>query len=135
MNGANHALDGLSTYPFAIFGEGWEDEAVDWAKASRGDTVIGNDVWIGTDAVILPGVTIEDGAIIGSRAIVGSDVPAYGVAVGNPARVVKRRFDDETVEKLLSIAWWNWPPEKITANLSTIRSGSIEALQAIDFSS
>ncbi|WDI31197.1 CatB-related O-acetyltransferase [Hyphococcus flavus] len=132
MNGANHTLTGLSTYPFAVFGQGWEDPGYDWANNSRGDTVIGNDVWIGTEAMILPGVTIGDGAIIGARAVVGSNVPAYGIAVGNPARTIKRRFDDATVLELGRIAWWNWPVEKVTANLSAIRGGELEALQAVD---
>ncbi len=130
MNGANHALEGFSTYPFSIFGEGWEDVHVDWAKGSRGDTVIGNDVWIGTGATILPGVTIGDGAIIGAKAVVASDVPPYSVALGNPARTVKRRFPNEVTERLLAIAWWNWPAEKITTNLAAIRGADIEALEA-----
>lgn len=129
MNGANHRLDGLSTYPFAIFGKGWQDTDDKWKLGLRGDTVIGNDVWIGTDAVIMPGVTIGDGAIIGSKAVVASDVPAYGIAVGNPARTIKRRFDDETVERLLAIAWWNWPADRITANLEAIRGADIAALE------
>ncbi len=129
MNGANHRLDGFSTYPFAIFGKGWEDPGHDWASGSRGDTVIGNDVWIGTEAMILPGVTIGDGAIIGSRAVVASDVPAYGIAVGNPARTVKRRFDGATIERLLGIAWWDWPVEKVTANLAAIRGADLAALE------
>ncbi|WP_428409225.1 CatB-related O-acetyltransferase [Hyphococcus sp.] len=129
MNGANHRMDGLSTYPFAIFGKGWEDPDHDWAKGSRGDTVIGNDVWIGTDAVILPGVTIGDGAIIGSKAVVASDVPAYGIAVGNPARTLRQRFDEKTVERLLAAAWWNWPAERITANLDAIRGADVAMLE------
>lgn len=128
MGGANHRLDGLSTYPFAIFGKGWEDPGHDWAKGARGDTVIGNDVWIGTEAMILPGVTVGDGAIIGSRAVVASDVPPYGIAVGNPARTMKRRFCEETVARLLAVAWWDWPPEKVTANLAAIRGADVEAL-------
>ncbi len=130
MNGANHALDGFSTYPFAIFGEGWEDPDLDWSKGSRGDIVIGNDVWIGAEAMILPGVAIGDGAIIGARAVVASDVPAYAIAAGNPARTVKRRFDDATIQRLLAIAWWDWPPEKITANLNAIRGANLAALEA-----
>lgn len=132
MSGANHRLDGLSTYPFAIFEQGWEDPGYDWARCARGDTVIGNDVWIGTEAMIMPGVTIGDGAIIGARAVVGSDVPAYGVAVGNPARTVKRRFDDATIAKLLEVAWWNWPAEKITQNLGAIRGADVEALLRVE---
>lgn len=129
MNGANHALDGLSTYPFAIFGEGWEDPSADWSQGSRGDTVIGNDVWIGREAVIMPGVRIGDGAVVGAKAVVASDIPAYAVAVGNPARVVKMRFPVETVERLLAVAWWNWPPEKITASLSAIRGADLDRLE------
>jgi virginiamycin A acetyltransferase len=130
MGGANHRLDGFSTYPFAIFGKGWEDPFYDWATGSRGDTIIGNDVWIGTEAMILPGVRIGDGAVIGSRAVVASDVPPYGIAVGNPGRVVKRRFGADTVARLLAVAWWNWPPEKVTANLAAIRGQDLGALEA-----
>ena len=132
MNGANHALDGFSTYPFAIFGEGWEDPDANWARGSRGDTTIGNDVWIGTNAVIMPGVTIGDGAIIGSCSVVASDVPAYGIAVGNPAHTIKRRFDEQTIARLLEIAWWDWPAEKITRNLSAIRAQDLSALEAAE---
>ena len=129
MNGANHPLGGFSTYPFTIFGEGWEDPDVDWASGSRGDTLIGNDVWIGAEAVIMPGVTIGDGAIIGARAVVASDVPPYGIAAGNPARTIKRRFDEASVARLLEIAWWNWPADKITANLAAIRGADLAALE------
>ena len=130
MNGANHALDGLSTYPFEIFGEGWEDPRTDRKPAARGDTVIGDDVWIGDHATILPGVHIGSGAIVGASAVVGSDVPPYGVAVGNPAQTVKRRFSGETARRLLRVAWWDWPADKITRNLAAIRAGDVEALEA-----
>lgn len=133
MNGANHRLDGLSTYPFAIFGRGWEDTDDKWKQGLRGDTVVGNDVWIGTEAMILPGVSIGDGAIIGSRAVVASDVPPYGIAVGNPARTVKRRFDEATVARLLKIAWWDWTAEKVTANLAAIRGADLAALEAASY--
>ncbi len=129
MSGANHALDGLSTFPFSIFGKGWADPLQDWSKGARGDTVVGNDVWIGMDAAIMAGVTIGDGAIIGTRAVVARDVPAYGVAVGNPARVVKKRFDEATIERLLEVAWWNWPAEKITRNLAAIKGADIASLE------
>lgn len=132
MNGANHALDGLSTFPFQIFGGGWE---ADFDPASldaghRGDTVIGNDVWIGTRAVILPGVTVGDGAIIAAHAVVSRDVPPYAVVAGNPAEIRKRRFDDETVAALLQIAWWNWPPEKTTRHVAAIQGADVQALRA-----
>ncbi len=129
MSGANHALDGLSTYPFSIFGKGWEDPAQNWKNGRRGDTIVGNDVWIGMGATIMPGVSIGDGAIIGARAVVASDVPPYGVAVGNPAETVKRRFDGATITRLLHIGWWDWPAEKITRNLAAIRGADIEALE------
>ncbi len=132
MNGANHQLDGFSTYPFSIFGNGWEkgmDPEI-FIRQSRGDTTVGNDVWIGRDARILPGVTIGDGAIIGAYAIVASDVPDYAVVVGNPARVVKKRFDDQTIAALEAIAWWHWDAQKITRNLSAIRGNDLAALEA-----
>lgn len=130
MNGANHSLSGFSTYPFSIFGGSWESEHPDWAKNSKGDTRIGNDVWIGAEAVILPGVTVGDGAIIGAKAVVAKDVPAYGVVAGNPAQLVKCRFVADIVNRLLAVAWWDWPAQKVTANLGAISGADIAALEA-----
>ena len=126
MNGANHPMDGLSTFPFAMFGFG------DGPKAGtiKGDTVIGNDVWIGREAVVMPGIRIGDGAIVGARAVVARDVPAYGVAVGNPARMVKRRFDDATIETLMTVRWWDWPAAEIARHLDLIRGGDVATLLA-----
>jgi virginiamycin A acetyltransferase len=129
MNGANHATGGLSTYPFNIFGSGWEKGFDPASAASRDDTVIGNDVWIGSEAVILPGVSIGNGAIIGACAVVGSDVPPYCIAVGNPARVIRVRFGPDIVATLNEIAWWDWPAERITRNLDAIRGADVEALK------
>ena len=132
MNGANHAMSGFSTYPFNIFGEGWEvgfDPAT-WQRELRGDTVLGNDVWIGMEAVILPGVTIGDGAIAAAKSVVTHDVPPYAIVAGNPAKVVKRRFDQRTIDRLLKVAWWDWPVDKITRNLNAIRGADIRALEA-----
>lgn len=129
MNGANHSLDGFSTYPFSIFGEGWEQSRPDWGECSRGDTRVGNDVWIGTHAVIMPGVTVGDGAIIGAYAVVTKDVPPYGIAAGNPARVVKRRFSEDIADRLCAIAWWDWPREKIARHLRAICSANIADLE------
>jgi virginiamycin A acetyltransferase len=132
MNGANHAMSGFSTYPFNIFGEGWEvgfDPAT-WQRELRGDTMLGNDVWIGMEAVILPGVTIGDGAIAAAKSVVTHDVPPYAIVAGNPAKVVKRRFDQRTIDRLLKVAWWDWPVDKITRNLNAIRGADIRALEA-----
>ena len=131
MNGANHKLSGFSTYPFGIFGQGWE-AAIPAPEdlPSRGDTVVGNDVWIGYDALVMPGVKIGNGAIVAARAVVVKDVPAYAVVGGNPAQVLKSRFPPETVAALEQIAWWNWPVEKVTRHLQAIVSADLAALQA-----
>ena len=129
MNGANHKLDGISTYPFPIFGQGWE-AAMDklMELPSRGDTLIGNDVWIGYEALIMPGVKIGDGAVIAARSVVVSDIPPYVVAGGNPARPIKQRFSDSEVAQLLSIQWWDWEIDKITRNIDIIMGSDIRAL-------
>lgn len=131
MNGANHKLSGISTYPFQIFGGGWESAMPEPDKFPyKGDTVIGNDVWIGYDALIMPGVRIGNGAIVSSRSVVVRDVPAYAVVGGNPAQVLRQRFPDEAVATLERIAWWDWPVEAITRHLQLIMSGDVEALRA-----
>ncbi len=132
MNGANHAMGGFSTYPFNIFGGGWED-GFDLASVTdglRGDTVVGNDVWIGREATVMPGITIADGAIVGAKAVVAAPVPPYAVVAGNPARIVRYRFCDDTIETLLDIAWWHWTPEKIARNLDAIRGADLDRLRA-----
>lgn len=128
FNSANHSLASLSTYPFPLFVEEWglEWENVTEAWDNKGDIVIGNDVWIGYEAVILAGVTVGDGAIIGTRALVTKDVPPYTIVGGVPAKPIRKRFDEETIEKLLRVKWWNWPEEKIKENLDTIQSGHIK---------
>lgn len=133
MNGANHAMGGFSTYPFNLFGGGWEQGFDDktWIDAGRGDTIVGNDVWIGNGALIMPGVTIGDGAIVAARSVVASDVPAYAVVAGNPAKSVRMRFDGQTVDALLRVAWWDWPAEKIARGLDAICGGDLDALKAI----
>jgi virginiamycin A acetyltransferase len=132
MNGANHMMGGFSTYPFNIFGHGWEAgfDVSTYLEAGRGDTVVGNDVWIGSEARIMPGVEIGDGAIIGACAVVAKDVPAYAIVAGNPARIIRMRFDDATVAALRHIAWWDWSAEKITRNLPAIRGADLAALEA-----
>ena len=130
MNGANHKMSGFSTYPFEIFGKSWKritPQPRDYPF--KGDTVIGNDVWLGYEAIIMPGVTIGDGAIIAAKSVVTKDIQPYTIVGGNPARVIRQRFPDKIVETLLEIAWWNWNIEKITRNLEKIVSADIEALK------
>ena len=113
MNGANHQMNAVSTYPFYIF-EGWDAEIPPLSEMPiKGDTVIGNDVWIGQNATILAGVHIGDGAIIGLNSVVGSDVPPYTIVAGNPAKPIRKRFDDELIELLEQLQWWNKPVEEI----------------------
>jgi virginiamycin A acetyltransferase len=129
MNGANHKMSGFSTYPFYIFGNGWEKSLPGEGELPyKGDTVIGSDVWLGYDSTIMPGVSVGHGAIVASKSVVTSDIPAYSIVGGNPAKVLKYRFDKETIDKLLSIAWWDWEAEKITSNLEAIVSNDLEAL-------
>lgn len=129
MNGANHKLDGISTYPFPIFGNGWET-AMDklMELPSRGDTIVGNDVWLGYDSLIMPGVTIGDGAVIAARSVVVKDIPPYTIAGGNPAKPIKQRFSDDAIAKLLAIKWWDWSIDKITRNIHLIMESDIDAL-------
>jgi virginiamycin A acetyltransferase len=130
MNGANHKLNGFSTYPFYIFGNDWETATPEPGDLPyKGDTVIGNDVWIGYEAVLMPGVTVGNGAIIAAKSVVVSDVPPYAIVGGNPARLIRQRFGDDMVEALLAIAWWNWDIGKITRNLDKIVAADIQALR------
>lgn len=117
MNGGNHMTESKSSYPFEIFGHGWENGMKGKAYPNKGDTVVGNDVWIGYKACIMPGVQIGDGAIIATRSIVTQNVSPYAVVGGNPAKLIKYRFEPETIEKLLTEKWWDWPAEKITDQL------------------
>ena len=131
MNGANHKITGISTYPFQIFGNGWEKVMPQPGDLPyKGDTVVGNDVWIGYESIIMPGVKIGNGAIISSRSVVVSDVAPYTVVGGNPAKPIKERFSPEKVAVLEAIAWWNWPIEKISKQLAVIVSADIDALRA-----
>lgn len=132
MNGANHKMSGVSTYPFWIFGNGWEKSLPPKQDLPyKGDTVVGNDVWIGYDVLIMPGVKIGNGAIISSRSVVTRDVAAYSVVGGNPATLIKPRFTPEIVNRLESIAWWDWPVECITRHMALIVSGDVAALEKV----
>ena len=128
FNSANHNLSSLSTYPFPIFFEEWDLDAKDVTDAwdNKGDIVIGNDVWIGYEAVILAGVTIGDGAVIGTRAVVTKDVPPYTIVGGVPAKSIRKRFPEGTIELLLKLKWWDWTEERIRQHLSEIQSGNVE---------
>lgn len=130
FNSANHTLGSLSTYIFPVLFEEWGLPVEDIPKAwdNKGNIVIGNDVWIGYEAIVMAGVTIGDGAIIGTRAVVTKDVPLYTIVGGVPAKPIRKRFDDETIKRLLALKWWDWPVEKIHRNLENIRSGNLEKL-------
>ena len=130
MNGANHNIGGFSSYPFPIFGQGWEQNLPpDYQFPTRGDTVVGNDVWLGYDSLIMPGVKIGDGAIVASRSVVTRDVPPYAIVGGNPARVIRARFDAATIMALLEIRWWDWDAARITRNLAAICGTDITRLR------
>ena len=135
FNAANHALGALSTYPFPIFFEEWglpaDTDAIAQAWDNHGDIVVGNDVWIGFEAVILSGVTIGDGAIIGTRALVTKDVPPYTIVGGVPARPIRKRYDEATVERLEKLRWWDWEDEKVARGLAALRAGDLDALERL----
>ena len=128
MNGGNHETKPISSFPFEIFGNGWERIADKVSYPMKGDTVVENDVWIGTEAVLMPGVRVGNGAVVATKAVVTKDVPDYAIVAGNPAVVVKMRFSDAEIQQLLRIAWWNWDVEKITRNLHLIHAADVEAL-------
>ncbi|MFB8007277.1 CatB-related O-acetyltransferase [Nocardia sp. NPDC056000] len=133
MAGANHPTAGVSTFPFTIFGGTWAEDTLDILTSipSRGDTVVGNDVWIGYNALIMPGVRIGDGAIIATGAVVTADVPAYTIVGGNPAKPVKQRFPDEEIDLLLRAAWWDWPVELVTEHVRVIMGGTPKEIERI----
>lgn len=125
MNGANHRMDGITTYPFNIFGCGWERVTPTIEQLPfKGDTVIGNDVWIGQNVTIMPGIKIGDGAIIATNSTIVKSVEPYTIYGGNPAKFIKKRFSDEKVEFLLKLQWWNWGEEEIFNNLEKLTTGT-----------
>jgi len=133
MPGANHADLGPSTFPFGIFGEPWAERTMDLVMGapSRGDTTVGHDVWLGYRALVMPGVTIGDGAVVAAGSVVTADIPAYAIAGGNPARVIRQRFGGADVELLLRAAWWDWPVEAVTEHARTIMAGTPAELASI----
>lgn len=132
LPGANHADRGPSTFPFGIFGGAWA-ATMDLVTSapSRGDTTVGHDVWLGYEALVLPGVSVASGAVIAAASVVTADVPPYTVVAGNPARVVRRRFTDVDVDRLLQAAWWDWPVDLVTEHARLIMAGRPEDLLRI----
>ncbi|OGO19422.1 MAG: acetyltransferase [Chloroflexi bacterium RBG_16_50_11] len=132
MNGANHKLASFTTYPFPVVSEDWDlKQEASEAWDNKGDIVIGNDVWIGFEALILAGVHIGDGAIIAARSLVTKDVPPFTIVGGMPARIIKKRFNDEVISLLQKLKWWDWDIEKIKANLPAICGGNLEVLKKL----
>ena len=133
MAGAEHPTMGVSTFPFTMFGGQWAERTLDIVTAmpSRGDTVVGNDVWFGYRSIVMPGVRIGDGAVIAAGAVVTADVPPYAIVGGNPARTIRRRFDDADVDRLRRAAWWDWPAALVTEHARTIMAGTPADIERI----
>ena len=129
LNGGNHFADRLSSYPFPIFGCWGEPDPGPWPD--KGGITVGHDVWIGWDATIMPGVTIGHGAIIAAKAVVTSDVPPYSIVGGNPAKEIRKRLPDDVIERLLDLAWWDWPVERIREASDALMRADIDALESI----
>ena len=129
MNGANHLSESLTAYPFAIFGGDWTKAMDGKSYPTKGDTTVGNDVWIGYGATIMPGVTIGDGAIIAAKSVVVKDVDPYTIVGGNPAMEIKKRFSESKIKELLELQWWDWPIEKITEKVQYLTGDNIESLK------
>ncbi|MCR2033876.1 CatB-related O-acetyltransferase [Anaerofustis stercorihominis] len=133
FNSANHTMKSLSSYPFPLFFDEWGLDMKDVTQSwdNKGDIVIGNDVWIGYEAVIMAGVKIGDGALIGTRAVVTKDVEPYTIVGGVPAKPINKRFNDETINAMLEIKWWDWDKDKIRNNIEEIKSGNVENLKGL----
>ena len=130
MNGANHQMNAVSTFPFYIF-EGWKQTIpLQSEMPHKGDTIVGNDVWIGQNATIHPGVHIGDGAIIGCNSTVGSNVPPYTIVIVNPAKILRKRFDDELIDLMLRLKWWNKSIDEINNLIPIITSSNLEYVKS-----
>lgn len=130
MNGANHLSDAITSYPFAIFGGDWAHAMNGKSYPSKGNTIIGNDVWIGHKATIMPGVKVGDGAIIATNATVTKDVAPYSIVGGNPAKEIKKRFTQHEIDQFLALKWWDWDIEKITDNVQLLTGKDLAPLFA-----
>jgi virginiamycin A acetyltransferase len=131
MNGANHLTEGISSYPFAVFGGDWANAMDGKTYPNRGDIVVGNDVWLGYKSVVMSGVKIGDGAIIGAYSVVTKDVPPYAIVGGNPAKIIRKRFSDFDIERLLKLAWWDWDFDKISRNVQHLTGNDLDVLEGI----
>ena len=132
MNGANHRMNSPTTYPFNIMGGGWEQFTPALEELPfKGDTVVGNDVWIGQHVTVLPGTKIGDGAIIGANSVVSGEIPPYTVAAGNPCRVVRPRFDLELTAYLLELKWWDWDADRIFRHMDALCSSDLKKIWRI----
>lgn len=133
MGSANHRLSSVTTYPFNVFGGAWQQNTPDHLSELpfKGDTVVGNDVWIGRNGTIMPGVKIGDGAIVAAYSVVTKDVPAYSVVGGNPAQFIKKRFDDELIDLLLRFRWWDLEPETLSGILPLLCDSDLEQVKRV----
>jgi virginiamycin A acetyltransferase len=129
MNGANHLVDAISSFPFAIFGNDWEHAMENKKYPFKGNTIVGNDVWIGYRSTIMPGVNIGDGAIIATNSTITKNVEPYSIVGGNPAKEIKKRFSPDAIASLHELKWWDWPVEKITRNVHRLTSSDVNELK------
>ena len=124
-SGANHAMDGLTTFPFPIF----DPAQIGSYQPDTRDTVVGHDVWLGYGAMVCPGARIGNGVIVGAGAVVRGIVPDYAIVAGNPGQVVRMRFAPDTIRLLLDLAWWDWPADTVAHAVPALLGGDIDALQ------
>lgn len=123
--GGEHRTDWVTTYPFSVL---WKaGNPIEGHPKSKGDVIIGNDVWIGAQSIIMSGVSIGDGAVVGARSVVTKDVTPYSIVAGNPCTLIRKRFDDETICRLLALNWWDWEDKKIETFLPLLLTNEVEA--------
>jgi virginiamycin A acetyltransferase len=131
MNGANHRMDGPSTFPFPIMGGSWADHFdLVTGLPGRGDTTVGHDVWLGYQVIVMPGVHIGNGAVVAAGSVVVDDIPDYAIAGGNPAKLIRHRYSEDDIRRLTRVAWWDWPLTHLSHHVRTIMSGSVADLEA-----